>query len=69
MSLLDIIQKRYSCRSYHEKEIEQDKLDKILKLPGLRLLRKIFRTGVLSLLTEKETKSSVAGMYKQASNL
>ena len=35
MNLLDIIRKRYSCRSYREKEIEQEKLDRIFEAARL----------------------------------
>lgn len=31
MSVLDIMEKRYSVRGYLDKEVEQDKLDKILR--------------------------------------
>ena len=31
MAVLEVIRKRYSCRAYQEKEIEQEKLDEILE--------------------------------------
>ncbi|MHC4125881.1 MAG: nitroreductase family protein, partial [Planctomycetota bacterium] len=35
MTLLDIIRKRYSCRAYHEKSVEQAKLDQLFEAARL----------------------------------
>ncbi|MHC4728800.1 MAG: nitroreductase family protein [Planctomycetota bacterium] len=35
MTLLDIIRKRYSCRAYHEKPVEQAKLDQLFEAARL----------------------------------
>ena len=31
MTVFEVIKKRYSCRAYQDKPIEQDKLDQIFK--------------------------------------
>ncbi len=35
MDFLDLAEKRYSCRSYADKKVEQEKIDKILKAANL----------------------------------
>ena len=35
MTLLDIIRKRYSCRAYHQKPVEQEKLDQLFEAARL----------------------------------
>lgn len=62
MSLLDIIRKRYSCRSYLEKEIEQEKLDKIFEAARLAPSAKNLQDWRFVVVTDKETKSSVAAL-------
>jgi nitroreductase len=62
MSLLDIIRKRYSCRSYLEKEIEQEKLDKIFEAARLAPSAKNLQDWRFVVVTEKETKSEVAAL-------
>ena len=62
MSLLDIIRKRYSCRSYLEKEIEQEKLDTIFEAARLAPSAKNLQDWRFIVVTEKETKSKVAAL-------
>jgi len=57
---MDIIQKRYSCRSYKEKEIEKDTLDKIFEAARLAPSAKNLQDWRFVVVTEKETKSRVA---------
>ena len=60
MSLIEIIQKRYSCRSYLEKEIEQEKLDKILEAARLAPSAKNLQDWRFIVVTDKGVKSEVA---------
>lgn len=60
MSILDIIQQRYSCRSYLEKEIEKEKLDKIFEAARLAPSAKNSQDWRFVVVTDKQTKSSVA---------
>jgi len=60
MSLIEIIQKRYSCRSYLEKEIEQEKLDKILEAARLAPSAKNLQDWRFIVVTDKEMKTEVA---------
>lgn len=39
MDFLELVEKRYSCRSFSTKQVEKGKLDKILKL--LNLLQRL----------------------------
>ena len=67
MSLMDIIQKRYSCRSYIEKEIEQEKLDKIFEAARLAPSARNFQDWRFVVVTDKETKVKVAAQTNRAS--
>ena len=62
MNLLDIIRKRYSCRSYLEKEIEQEKLDRIFEAARLAPSAKNLQDWRFVVLIEKETKTKVAAL-------
>jgi nitroreductase len=60
MSLMEIIQKRYSCRSYVEKEIEQAKLDKIFEAARLAPSARNFQDWRFVVVTDKQIKAEVA---------
>jgi nitroreductase len=62
MSLLDIIQKRYSCRSYQEKEIEREKLDKIFEAARLAPSAKNFQDWRFVVVTDREIKAKIAAV-------
>ncbi|MBN1974014.1 MAG: nitroreductase family protein [Sedimentisphaerales bacterium] len=62
MSILDIIQKRYSCRSYQEKEIEQDKLDRIFEAARLAPSAKNFQDWRFVVVTDKDVKNKIASV-------
>ena len=66
MSLLDIIKKRYSCRSYLDKEIEQDKLDKIFEAARLAPSAKNLQDWRFIVVKDKETKTKVAAFTNRA---
>ena len=39
MKLLDLVKQRYSCRSYQENSVEQEKLDYVMEWSALPRLR------------------------------
>jgi len=60
MPVLDAICKRYSCRSYQEKGIEQDKLDCILEAARLAPSARNMQDWRFVVVTDKQIKSRVA---------
>ena len=60
MSVFEIIQKRYSCRSYIEKPIEQEKLDKIFEAARLAPSAKNLQDWRFVVVTDKQVKSEIA---------
>lgn len=62
MSLLDIIRKRYSCRSYQEKEIEQEKLDKIFEAARLAPSAKNLQDWRFVVVRDREIKAKIAAL-------
>ena len=61
MKVLDVIRKRYSCRAYQEKSIEQDKLDIILEAARLAPSAKNTQDWRFVVVTDRDMKSQVAG--------
>ena len=61
MTVLDSIRRRYSCRAYHDKSIEQDKLDSILEAARLAPSAKNTQDWRFVVVTDRDTKSRVAG--------
>lgn len=60
MAILDIIRKRYSCRAYEDRAIEQDKLDMILEAARLAPSARNFQDWRFVVVTDNETKAKVA---------
>jgi nitroreductase len=60
MAVLDVIRKRYSCRSYQDKSIEQDKLDCILEAARLAPSARNTQDWRFVVVTDKAIKSRVA---------
>jgi nitroreductase len=60
MPVLDVIRKRYSCRSYRDKSIEQDKLDCILEAARLAPSARNMQDWRFVVVTDKAIKSKVA---------
>ena len=60
MTLMDTIRKRYSCRAYQEKAIEQEKLDTILEAARLAPSARNMQDWRFVVVTEKGTKRRVA---------
>jgi len=61
MTILDAIRRRYSCRAYQEKSIEQDKLDCILEAARLAPSARNTQDWRFVVVTDRETKRQVAG--------
>ena len=60
MTVLEAIRKRYSCRAYQEKSIEQDKLDIIFEAARLAPSAKNTQDWRFVVVTNKEAKRQVA---------
>jgi nitroreductase len=60
MAVLDVIRERYSCRSYQEKSVEQDKLDCILEAARLAPSARNMQDWRFVVVTDKAIKSQVA---------
>jgi nitroreductase len=61
MAVLDAISRRYSCRSYRDKGIEQDKLDCILEAARLAPSAKNTQDWRFVVVMDRDTKRRVAG--------
>src|SRR4030042_5879150 len=60
MTVFEAIQKRYSCRAYQEREIEQEKLNKLLEAARLATSAKNTQDWRFVVVTDKDTKARVA---------
>ncbi|MFC1780639.1 nitroreductase family protein [Planctomycetota bacterium] len=60
MALLEVIKKRYSCRSYLEKDIEQEKLDEIFEAARLAPSAKNLQDWRFVVVTDKVIKAELA---------
>jgi nitroreductase len=60
MTLLEVIRKRYSCRAYQERPIEQEKLDILFEAARLAPSAKNTQDWRFVVVTDKETKHQVA---------
>ena len=60
MTVLEAIRQRYSCRAYHDKAIEQEKLDSIFEAARLAPSAKNTQDWRFVVVTDKETKRLVA---------
>jgi len=60
MSVLEAIRKRYSCRSYQTRPIEQDKLNQVFEAARLAPSAKNMQDWRFVVVTDKETKHKVA---------
>jgi len=61
MALLDVVRKRYSCRSYQERKIEREKLDTIFEAARLAPSAKNMQDWRFVVVTDGEVKRRVAG--------
>ena len=60
MEVLEVIRKRYSCRSYQEKSIEQEKLDCILEAARLAPSARNEQDWRFVVVTDRDTKRRIA---------
>ena len=60
MTILETIRKRYSCRAYQEKDIEQEKLDSILEAARLAPSARNMQDWRFVIVTEVGNKRQVA---------
>ena len=60
MALLEVIRKRYSCRAYQERPIEQEKLDILFEAARLAPSARNEQDWRFVVVTDKETKHQVA---------
>jgi nitroreductase len=60
MTVFEAIQKRYSCRAYQDKEIEKEKLDKLLEAARLAPSAKNLQDWRFIVVTDKDVKARVA---------
>jgi nitroreductase len=61
MAVLDAILKRYSCRAYQDKSVEQDKLDCILEAARFAPSARNTQDWRFVVVTDRDTKRKVAG--------
>ena len=60
MTVLESIRKRYSCRSYQQRAIEQEKLDQIFEAARLAPSAKNIQDWRFVVVTDKEKKRQIA---------
>ena len=60
MTVFEAIQKRYSCRAYQEKPIENEKLDKLLEAARLAPSAKNIQDWRFIVVVDKQVKDRVA---------
>jgi len=60
MTVIEAIRQRYSCRSYHDKPIEQEQLDSIFEAARLAPSARNTQDWRFVVVTDKETKRLVA---------
>ena len=65
MTVVEAILRRYSCRAYQDKPIEQDKLDKIFEAARQAPSAKNLQDWRFVVLTDKEIKQQVADCTNQ----
>ena len=65
MTVLEVIRKRYSCRAYQERSIEQDKLDSILEAARLAPSARNMQDWRFVVVTDSQTKRRVAEVTNQ----
>ena len=61
MTVFEVIKKRYSCRTYQDKPIEQDKLDQIFEAARQAPSAKNLQDWRFVVVTDKKIKQQVTG--------
>ncbi len=62
MALLDIICKRYSCRAYQQRPVEQEKLDQLFEAARLAPSAKNTQDWRFVVATDEQVKRQIAGV-------
>ena len=60
MTVFEAIQKRYSCRAYQQREIEREKIDKLLEAVRLAPSAKNTQDWRFIVVTDKDIKAQIA---------
>lgn len=68
MDFLELAKNRYSCRAFSDKEIEQEKIDKILEAARLAPTGRNSQSQRILVLTDKEQLSKLNGCTKYGWN-
>ena len=63
MEFFDVIEKRYSMRGFEDKEVEQEKLDKILKAAQLAPSGVNFQPFKVIVIDTKKNKEELSKIY------
>ena len=63
MEFFDVIEKRYSMRGFEDKEVEQEKLDKILKAAQLAPTGVNFQPFKVIVIDAKKYKEELNAIY------
>ena len=63
MEFFDVIEQRYSMRGFEDKEVEQEKLDKILKAAQLAPTGVNFQPFKVIVIDTKKYKEELKGIY------
>jgi nitroreductase len=66
MAVIEAIRKRYSCRAYEERPIEQEKLDSLLEAARLAPSARNAQDWRFVVVTDKEVKRQVAATTNRA---
>lgn len=61
MDFLELVEERYSCRSFSTKEVEKEKIEKILKAAQLAPTAKNLQPQRILVLTQKEQLEKLKG--------
>lgn len=61
MDFLELVEKRYSCRSFSTKEVEKEKIEKILKVAKLAPTARNLQPQRILVLTQKKQLEKLNG--------
>lgn len=65
MSFLDLVNKRYSVRSYEEREIEKEKMDYVMECVRLAPSAVNFQPWKFYIVTDREKLDAIKSTYKR----
>ena len=64
MSFLDLVNKRYSVRSYEERQIEKEKIDYIMECVRMAPSAVNFQPWKFYIVTDKDKLNDIKSTYK-----